>query len=270
MVPPAVDHPPLEQFLSTFAEERLWGQVVVRRLGSGFELLHLDDRGPSPPDLRQVEVHDLRALADRDAVGRFRPLKTAPNLVRGWRCCPRSKADLQQALHHLYPGSLPDWWTMVTGNAAPAQWSEVAQRQLGQGKILRTLDDSALASVIRTTCAPSACLRHRRWHAPGISQDLTDGKSVIPCLEPCSLCLNFARSCARIEKSNKVPLNLAPLEIATTIAALRQALGNPGTEIRAGDLQHPLHPLHIARLLDRHASVWSLASENDTPSHDDA
>ncbi|MCC7375240.1 MAG: hypothetical protein IT581_11355 [Verrucomicrobiales bacterium] len=269
-MPPAVAHPPLEQFLSTFDGERLWGQIAVRRSAAAFELRHIDDRGAAPEILRRVEVGHLRDLANRDVAGRFRPLKSAPSLVRGWLCRLSAAEDLREALHHLYPGSLPDWWTVVTGNAAPAQWSDVALRQLGQGKILRTLDSAALASVIRVACAPNACLRHRLWQAAGVPQDEPDAKSPIPCLEPCSIWLSFARSCARLEESTKVPLQLAPLEIATMIAALRQTLANPSTEIRAGDLQHPLHPYQITRLLDRHASVWSHASETDNSSHDEA
>ncbi|MBL9139688.1 MAG: hypothetical protein JNK85_27715 [Verrucomicrobiales bacterium] len=269
-MPPAATHPPLEHFLATLAEERTWGQVLVRRVGDGFELCHLDDRSADRESLRLVEVADLRAVAERDVDGGFRPLKSAPTLVRGWRCCPATPDALKDALHHLYPGSLPDWWAALTGRAVPVHLADVALRQLGQGRVLCSLTGPALAAVIRAACAPTACVRQRRWNAAGISPDGAEGKSVIPCLEPCALWLSFAKHCARIEESNKVPFSLAPAEIATAMAALRQASRQVEKGIRAGDTCHPLHPLQIARLLDRHASVWSHASEIDNSPHDEA
>ncbi|MCK6501287.1 MAG: hypothetical protein L6Q38_17550 [Nitrospira sp.] len=268
-MPSVIRHPPLDHFLATFAEERIWGQVVVRRAGSGFELCHGEDRRTPRESLRVVQVPDLRALAERDADGGFRPLKSAPTLVRGWICGPPSPEALKEALHHLYPGSMPDWWSALTGHATPANFADVALRQLGQGQVLRSLNAPALTAIIDAACAPSSCVRHRRWSAVGVAPEEPEGKSVIPCLEPCALWLSFAKACARIEESTKVALNLGPAEIATVAAALRLALNHVPKGIRAGDTHHPLHPLQITRLLDRHSAVWSHASEIDTPLHDE-
>lgn len=266
----SVVHPPLEHFLSGLREERVWAQVLVRRQGDGFELRHVADRAVPIERLRSVQVGELRALARETAGGEFRPLRAAPNLVSGWCCAPRDGRQLAEALEHLYPGSLADWWASVTGAARAADLREVLARQWGRRRAIQKLRGEVLAAVVNAGCAPGVCLKHRRWTAPEVPPEDAFAKSSIPCMEPCALFLSFARACAAIEDSPSVPVALAPADLATLAEALRHALEHPRPGVRDGELDAPLHPRRLLRVLERHASIWAQAAVDRAESDTDA
>jgi hypothetical protein len=258
---PEVANPPLTRFLVETGAERVWAQVLIRRRNAGFELRHEADREVADSALRTLAVARLRALADFTAQGSFRPLKTAPNLATGWRCEVPTPADLATALHHLYPGSLPDRWALATGAEGPVGLEQAIARNPGRrGDALRSLLGRGLASVIDACCGAASCLKHRYWSAPGVALDTGTGKSMIPCLEPCPVFLSFAEACARIEQAHPVPVEFAPEDLATVVAAIRHLLGQGPGDLREGDVDAPLHPRRLARLLHRHASTWTKAT----------
>jgi sirohydrochlorin cobaltochelatase len=85
------------------AEGRLLiGEVLI---GADFTLRHVSDEGSGG-----LVVHDsprdARLIARYDSAGEYRPLKTAPNLIRGWILRAGSIEGLEQALEFLYPGAL--------------------------------------------------------------------------------------------------------------------------------------------------------------------
>ena len=62
-----------------------FGQIVVtKKEGAGFALLHRDDASLDRLQ-RYREAKDAIEIAKYDNAGNYRPLKTAPNLRRGWR-----------------------------------------------------------------------------------------------------------------------------------------------------------------------------------------
>lgn len=201
----AAAYPPLDHLLTGLREEMIWMQVRIRREAAGFELRHVDDSATETAKLRTVRFEDLRPLALSTASGEYRPLKSAPNLVRGWRFTTPSPRGLADALHHLYPATLPDWWAATAGGARPLDFTEVAVRQLGRSKILREFEGPSLANAVAIACGPAACCKHRRWTGPGLAPDPSGTKSLIPCLEPCPLFLGFARTCAESERGLSLP-----------------------------------------------------------------
>lgn len=264
--------PPLLRFLADLAETRVWGQVVIHRTTEGFELRQVEDL-PLPRDsLTRRTTEELRLLADRAPDGSFRAHKSAPDLARGWWCPIADPAELGVALDDLYPGALADWFHTVEGTALPTDLSRVAARQLGSGRILQHLEPGAARSLIRWGCSPNACLRHRRWAAPGTPPEAEESSSHrIPCLEPCPWWLKLARTCARIEETATVPAELSPDDLATVAAALRWVLDHPPEGLGAGDLGSPLHPWRVGRLLERRASLWPQApdAQSENQSHAD-
>lgn len=262
--------PPLAHFLAGLGTERVWGQVWIRRLdgGAGFELRQADDRAADAAGLRSVAGTELRTLAEITVGGRFRPLKSAPTLVRGWRCAVESEAGLAAALQALQPGALADAWAWETGIAPADRWEDVVGRQAGRGRELASLSGEALAAVVVAGCHPAACLDRRCWTAPGVPAGPTDGKGAIPCLEPCGAFLAFAQACARTEQAATVPVHFAPDDLATLAAALRHVLNRPADGGREEDLGAPLDPRRVARLLERHRELWDRAAEG--PSDADA
>lgn len=253
--PSPTPYPPLHHFLARLNEARIWGEVRVLRLPNGFELRHRADLTAEVGALRAVRVEDLRRLADTTADGCFRPLKSAPTLVRGWVCRAAGPAELGEALQALYPGSLADAWAWETGQARGADFAEVAARQPGRGGALRGLTGAALAAVVEAGCAAAVCLDRRCWSAAGVAPDSGEGKGEVPCLEPCAVFLAFAQACARTEHAATVPLHFAPDDLATLAAALRHVLAHPAEGVQEGELEHPLHPRRVARVLARYPEV---------------
>lgn len=252
-----VPFPPIAWFLAGWTGSRTWGQVLVRREGGDFLLRHQDDRDLGVADLREVTAEALRALADRTAAGAFRPLRTAPDLVRGWVCRVADVGALAAALEQLYPGTLADGWAWQEGKGAATDLATVIDRQMGRGRSLRRLSPAALATTTGIVCSAEACVRHRRWTADGLPADDGTGKSGIPCLEPCPLWLKFAGTCARIEDSDSVGLELAADDLRTIVAALRWVQSNPPEEVQRGDVDAPLHPWRLASVIQRHADLWA-------------
>ena len=261
---PPRSYPPLDHFLARLGEERVWGEVRVRREGQGFELRHRADSavGAEVPALREVRVTDLRQLADVDRHGRFRPLKSAPTLVRGWVCRVETPSQLREALDALYPGSLADAWAWETGVDRGVDFADVAARQPGRGAVLRTLTGPPLAAVVEAGCAAAVCLDRRCWRADGVPPDPGIGKSDVPCLEPCAVFRAFAQACARTEQAVTVPVHFAPDDLATLAAALRHVLAHPVEDVQEGDFNHPLHPRRVARLLARHRELGDRRPES--------
>jgi len=229
-----------------FAEVR----VAVRE--GGWELRHIADAGRSIDELQAMTVAELRPFAQTTASGAFRPIKTAPNLRHGWWCGIADSMDFATALESLYPGGLTDWWA-ATQSAPPVQdYREFTARQTGMYRITQQLDDGEVAAVIRAGCDARFCLRRRLWTVAGLASDgPAEGKSVIPCLEPCPLMLEFARRSRRLAQAEPVAVRLATEEISTLVQALDVALEHPALSVREGDLAQPSNPRRIRLLRDR-------------------
>ncbi len=266
---PDVPHPHLDHFLAAFQTERVWGQVLLRRRpgsgsDAGIELCHVGDQSVPFGQLRRIPVHDLRSVAESTGEGTYRPLKGAPNLPAGWGCVARNEGELAAAVHHLYPGSMADAWAWEVGAPGVAEdFAAVADRQLGRMKKLTGLRGEGLSAAVEAGCGVGACVRRRCWTATGIGREAPEGKSAIPCLEPCPFFLGFARACVEIEEESTVPVEFAPDDLATLAAALRHALEHPPRGSREGDVVSPLHRWRVSRVLARYPALRSAVA---TPS----
>lgn len=229
--------------------------TAVSEVAAAFELRHLADVARPASALRPVLVGELRPLAQATAPGEFRPIKTAPNLRSGWICAVADGAQLGLALEALYPGAVTDWWAATTQSPPPIQhYREFTGRQSGMYRITQQLNDAEVAAVIQAGCAAQFCLRKRLWTVEGHPPDGPDsGKSIIPCLEPCPLMLEFARRARRLLQADPAVLQ-PPLgidECTTLVAALNVALAHPVASVREGDLNDPANPRRIRLLRDR-------------------
>lgn len=194
-----IANPAWESFSRNLGEGLVFGEVSIRREGTGYELRHHGDE--SSAALRAVEVDELRELAQRTETGQFRPLKGAPNLKRGWRCYARNEEDLERALNYLYPGAVTDWFASRCENAPITNYRAFTARQTGMYRITTKLNDEEAGQMIRECCHETMCVKARLWTVAGLAPE--GGKSVIPCLEPCAVLLEFARTTARTAQSEK-------------------------------------------------------------------
>ena len=246
--------PALAAFQRELAGRGTWdlAQVRLTTTGDSCELRHVDDAAQPAEALALQDVRALAELAQSTATGAFRPIKTAPNLRRGWRCVVASADGLVEALEALYPGAVADWWA-ASGETPPVQdYREFTNRQTGMYRSTQALTDAEAAAIIRAGCAARHCLRRRLWTVPGLAPDgPDDGKSMIPCLEPCPLMLEFARRGRRMAQAESVPVPLTAEDFTLVLQALEVAREHPAADLREGDLSQPLNPRRIQLLEDR-------------------
>lgn len=258
----AVNHPALAAFCAAFTDERLLAQVLVRRRDGGFELRHTGDQNAAAESLRLVPLNELRALANHTATGEFRPIKAAPNLRAGWLCRVSSDAELELALNQLYPGAIADWFAAQQPAPPATHYREFTARQSGMYRITTMLSDPQAAQVIRACCDARFCLKRRLWTVDGLAPDAAEAKSLIPCLEPCAVMLEFARKAVRIEQEQAKPtLTLAPSEVASLLAALDTALAHPPAGQREADLSAADNPRRLQLLRAKLQGFAPVATE---------
>jgi len=246
--------PALRQFAARLGDTFVLAQVLVRRQGRGFELRHVDDRSVDARQLRELAPEALRTLAQFTADGAFRPLKSAPNLASGWRTAAADVEQLGVALERLYPGAIADW-SAVGGPVPPVtHYRECTARQSGMYRITTMLDNAQAGRVAVACCDARFCLKRRLWTVPGLAADEAGAKSVIPCLEPCAVLLEFARKAVRLEQEDKMSLELSAGEVATlqgTLLLAREA--KPAG--READFTQPDNPRRVRLLLAKLESL---------------
>jgi hypothetical protein len=247
----AVANPAWERFLAQFGRELLLAQVLIRRLDAGYELRHETDRAAAPEGLRLVPVAGLRTLAQFTADRAFRPLKSAPNLPAGWRAVAMTEGALQEAVEHLYPGAIADWFVAGTQPPAVTHYREFTERQTGMYRVTTMLNDEQAGQMVRACCDRRFCLKRRLWTVAGLEPDRVEAKSLIPCLEPCAILLEFARKAVRLEQEEKVSLAVSAGDGETLVAALEAAVRHPDAGEREADFNAPSNSRRMQLTLEK-------------------
>jgi len=184
-----IENPWLRAFLCEPWEEIVVGQILIRRAGDGFELRHVES---SAGDLKPIRPMDARSVANFNATGAFRPLKSTPDLPTGWILRANSPEELELAMGYFYPNAVADWFAIQDGPAPVTDYRSFSNRQTGMYRITTFLDDAGVAEVIERTCN-SICLKRRLWSVGQFPTDPPNLKSIIPCLEPCAILMEAAR-----------------------------------------------------------------------------
>jgi len=168
------------------------GQVCVE---PGFEIRHVDDKGRE--DLRVfTNPHDAIAIARYDDGGKYRPLKTAPDLARGWRLELATVDEVLLALDFLYPAELGTAAWQEAGELRAISLRETLGRQSGMYAVTRKLSDLQAGELIRNFCL-KGCLRRVLWPVEGEEvspvQPREQGAVPLLCAEACNLFVAEAR-----------------------------------------------------------------------------
>jgi len=253
-----VHNPALQAFVAQIRDELLVGQVLIERKDGGYEMQHIEDGDRSGFSLRTVKLADLRALTQRSKEGAFRPLKSAPSLQNGWRLKVRDDTELEIALNHLYPGAISDWFAAQSSTAPVTHYRTFTNRQTGIYRIAKLLTDEQVCNVARACCHRTFCLKRRLWTVKGIGPESAGEKSLIPCLEPCAILLEFARNAMRLEQEEKLPLELQSGDVATLTAALAAASSQTNAGGREADFNLPENPRRARLLLEKLRPVSEL------------
>jgi hypothetical protein len=253
----------LKAFVAQIGDELVLAQVLISRAGRRFELRHVADQSVSPNKLRAVPPHDCRPLAQFTAQGAFRPLKSAPNLQTGWRVVAANDAELEVALSQLYPGAIADWFAAQHTPPPITDYRAFANRQTGMYRITQRLDDAQAARAIRACCDRQFCLKRRLWSVTGLAPDKAPEKSLLQCLEPCAVLLEFARTAMRLEQKEKLDVPLAPEEITSLVGALESVLRHPDAGVREADFSAPDNARRLQLLLEKLRPLAGTSSEGE-------
>lgn len=215
--------------------------------GGTFSVRHIADRMEPAATLRLlVDPFAARALAQTREDGEHRPLKTAPDLRRGWRFEALDERGLWTVLDYLYPACANHWYAQGEGKLRVTHWSETAARQSGIYSSVRLLPEAAVRDVVRACCADEVCLRQIAW---GMSADdpqpLTaetsdqDGSAPtapgVPCPEACSMFVSLARVVLKVEREPRVAVEGLGTMSESELEQIRSLV----TEAAAGRLEAP-------------------------------
>ena len=169
------------------------GQTAIAQVPEGWELRHRDDAGRTDLALHE-KAEAARYLANLDAAGNFRPLKTAPTLVRGWRLVLPDAAAVRRALDYFYPAMTGIWLSHTRSELVPVILRETLARQTGMYRVTQKLTDAQARTLIDDFCA--GCLKHRLWEiaAPNPAPPAFPKDSLpLLCHEACNLLVAKAR-----------------------------------------------------------------------------
>jgi sirohydrochlorin cobaltochelatase len=155
---------PIEQALEVALSKRCYfGQVLIRKTNDGFVLSHREDDARN--DLQTCRnAEEAVEIAKFDDAGNYRPLKTAPNLRRGWRLTLKTLEELKRALDHFYPGRLAVFAAWKTGQLRTTNLRDTLDRQSGMYRVAAKISDAQLDDVVGDFCRSNgSCLRTILW-----------------------------------------------------------------------------------------------------------
>jgi hypothetical protein len=227
---------------------RTFGQVLVRPAPpAGYYLCHEDDaRAVGLEQYNDPLV--TREIAKLTGMGEYRPLKSSPNLRRGWELRVEDARGLATAMNYLYPAGVVHWYLHREGKLEITDYRENAARQSGIYKRVQRLSDEGVQNAARACCEDAVCLKKTLWNVDAETPlEIDRGNGEIPCPEPCSVFVSFARRVRLFEREKKRELqsatDLSPSE-REDLAALVNA-GADGTEgikfAREAEFEEPLN-----------------------------
>ncbi|MBA3793348.1 MAG: hypothetical protein H0X19_04335 [Rubrobacter sp.] len=226
-------------------EGRVFGQVRVKAVEPGiYSLRHVEDAGNS--DLRLHEdPREAREISKTTEGGEYRPLKSSPNLRRGWELRVSGAVDLVVAMNYLYPAGVVHWHAHREGRLEVTSYRENAARQSGIYKRVQRLSDEGVQDTARACCEDAVCLKQTLWDVDEETPLVMDrGEGDIPCPEPCSVFVSLARRVRLFEREKKRDLDaigLSPSE-KEDLAALVEAAATGHVDFaREAEFEKPLN-----------------------------
>lgn len=146
----------------------LIGQIrITSNADGGFELRHREDE---QEDGLQV-FHGSNAARDLsffDEARNYRPLKTAPNLRRGWALIVENAGDLRLALDHFYPAMTAIWRSYLEGSLTNVPLRDTLDRQTGMYAASKRLQNEEGLQLVANACnSATGCMKRKLWPFTG-------------------------------------------------------------------------------------------------------
>lgn len=206
------DRDSLTAALAMLPDTTAMGEVIISRTGSAFSLRHHLDKEET--DLtRHTAPESLRKVVKYDAAGNFRPLKTAPTLIRGWELTVPDISTLLVALDILYPAAVGNWQRHAETPIPTLR--DTLNRQTGIYRVTAMIRDDEAAELVCATCHDSKCLRHVLWplvqghpwkslSPEKQSASAPDGGIPLLCTDACPLLVGGARTAVKRRMSARI------------------------------------------------------------------
>ena len=226
-------------------EGRVFGQVRATGAGDGrYVLRHAEDARASGLDVHE-DPRSAREISKTTEAGEYRPLKSSPNLRRGWELRLTGAGDLAVAMNLLYPAGIVHWHLHREGRLQKTSYRENAARQSGIYKRVQRLSDEGVQDAARACCEDAVCLKKTLWDIDGETPLAMDrGEGEIPCPEPCSVFVSFARRVRLFEREKKRDLDaigLSPSEKEDLAALVEAAATGHVGFAREAEFEKPLN-----------------------------
>lgn len=223
---------------------RTFGQVLIRRDSSGsYTLRHVED--PESGLEESADPRTVREIAKLNARGEYRPLKSSPNLRRGWALRVRDSHALATAMNYLYPSGIIHWQRHRQGDLETTSYRENAARQSGIYKRVQRLSDTGVQNAAKACCEDVVCLKKTLWDVDDETPlEMDRGAGEIPCPEPCSVFVSFARRVRLFEREDKRDLDaigLSPTEKEDLSALVEAAATGEVRMAREAEFEEPLN-----------------------------
>jgi len=225
------------------AEGGTFGQVLVRSsLPAGYSLRHRDDA-----DAANLELHEdpraAREIAKLTEDGEYRPLKSSPNLRRGWEIRIPGARELAVAMNYLYPAGIVHWHLHRAGELEVTNFRENAARQSGIYKRIQHLSERGVQDAARACCEDAVCLKKTLWDVDGGTPlEMERGEGEIPCPEPCSVFISFGRRVRLFERERDLDAaGLSPSEREDLVALVEAAASGEVRFAREAEFEEPLN-----------------------------
>jgi hypothetical protein len=226
------------------AEGRSFGQVLVRAITpAGYSLRHRDDAHRT-----NLQVYEgsraAREIARLTESGEHRPLKSSPNLRRGWEVRVHDRKGLAVAINYLYPAGIAHWYLRREGRLEITSFRENAARQSGIYKRIQRLSDRGVQNAARACCEDVVCLKQTLWDVDERTPlAIPRGEGEIPCPEPCSVFVSFARRVRLFEREERGldAAELSPSEREDLVALVEAAARGEVGFAREAEFEKPLN-----------------------------
>ncbi len=220
-----------------------FGQVLIRPAAPGYSLRHIEDA-----DAAALEVHEdpraAREIAKLTEDGEYRPLKSSPNLRRGWEIRVPDAHELAVAMNYLYPAGVVHWHLRRQGTLEITNYRENAARQSGIYKRVQRLSDKGVQDAARACCEDAVCLKKALWDVDEKTPlEMERGEGEIPCPEPCSIFISFARRVRLFEREERDldAAGLSPSEREDLVALVAAAATGEVGFAREAEFEEPLN-----------------------------
>lgn len=252
--------PDLEFLLSSLKQHAQVGQIIVsNKAADAGHIIHIDDEKQPVDSLTQVSLSELRSIVSSTADGKFRPLKSAPNLKSGWIYSYADSSQLKDALDIIYPGFVSDFYYLHSNQNEHLGYFSFAGRQTGMYKATGSLSESELSHVIAGCCQENFCQKLRWWDSQSNpSQPISQNPEInIPCLEPCAPFMELARIQAKCEQSDKINVEMSQREWDVIVAALDWTSKNPPSQLKDGEVYNVKNPKRTSILMSKISTLTS-------------